>query len=615
MYWSLRSTSTLSTSPASSPRSGLIASMVGREVGRLPPVVVSVLFRRMTPRLSTTSSTTITTTTRPGCSNTARAASTRSRHASEGNAPGCAASVRVVACRYRVGRYWPDGEWRRRPHRPRARRPLPPAHADRRGRERSRLRGRRRPAAAPGRGEGPPPRPRRGRRVPPPLPGRGPGRGVAPPPQRDGRLRLGRRRRAVHGARAARGREPPGAARHRRAPHARRRPRTSAARSPRALEYAHVRGLVHRDIKPANLLFDEHGIVRVADFGLARALAEASWTEPAGAVVGTARYAAPEQATGAPLDGRADLYSLAIVLVESVTGTVPAIVRHRDRHVGRAPAHTRARAARARPSRAGHRARRPSRSGRALPRRRHDGRRARRRGACVPAAAAARARRARRRGRRRRRSHADRRCARPRCSTRTRRAGDGGRGRARRRCTRNGGRDRNVSCRWSVAFAVDRSVGRWRPRVRHGRRRHGRGAVGRRVQPRRREDPGGDRRAHGRRRRAQRRRPEGRRHRGRRPAGGSFAGDSTECGSSCHAGHRRCRSRMCGRCHPKTRRRALEEAGFLVTVERPNNETVPYNDVIDTDPRRRREAAARLRDHVARERRSRAGAGARHRRT
>jgi serine/threonine-protein kinase len=92
-----------------------------------------------------------------------------------------------------------------------------------------------------------------------------------------------------------------------------------------ALEYAHVRGLVHRDIKPANLLFDEHGILRVADFGLARALAEASWTEPVGSVVGTARYAAPEQATGAPLDGRADLYALAVVLTESVTGTVPAM--------------------------------------------------------------------------------------------------------------------------------------------------------------------------------------------------------------------------------------------------------------------------------------------------
>jgi serine/threonine-protein kinase len=92
-----------------------------------------------------------------------------------------------------------------------------------------------------------------------------------------------------------------------------------------ALEYAHTRGVVHRDIKPANLLFDEHGIVRVADFGIARALAEASWTEPAGTVIGTARYAAPEQGTGAALDGRADLYSLAVVLTEAVTGVVPDI--------------------------------------------------------------------------------------------------------------------------------------------------------------------------------------------------------------------------------------------------------------------------------------------------
>jgi serine/threonine-protein kinase len=92
-----------------------------------------------------------------------------------------------------------------------------------------------------------------------------------------------------------------------------------------ALSYAHTRGLVHRDIKPANLLFDEHAIVRVADFGLARALAEASWTEPAGTVVGTTRYGAPEQATGASLDARTDLYSLSLVLVECVTGQVPEL--------------------------------------------------------------------------------------------------------------------------------------------------------------------------------------------------------------------------------------------------------------------------------------------------
>ncbi|HET9060442.1 MAG TPA: protein kinase [Acidimicrobiales bacterium] len=90
-----------------------------------------------------------------------------------------------------------------------------------------------------------------------------------------------------------------------------------------ALAHAHARGLVHRDIKPANLLFDEDGHASVADFGIARALAEASWTEPMGALVGTARYAAPEQLEGVALDGKADVYALCLVLVEAVTGSVP----------------------------------------------------------------------------------------------------------------------------------------------------------------------------------------------------------------------------------------------------------------------------------------------------
>ena len=91
----------------------------------------------------------------------------------------------------------------------------------------------------------------------------------------------------------------------------------------RGLEYAHRRGIVHRDIKPANLLFDEEGRLRIADFGLARAIAEAAWTEPSGVVLGTARYASPEQAQGKPVDGKTDVYSLALVLIESVTGNVP----------------------------------------------------------------------------------------------------------------------------------------------------------------------------------------------------------------------------------------------------------------------------------------------------
>ena len=98
---------------------------------------------------------------------------------------------------------------------------------------------------------------------------------------------------------------------------------TLGIQAARGLDFAHRRGLVHRDVKPANLLFDGDGNVKVGDFGLARALAEASWTEPTGAVVGSARYASPEQASGSPLDGKADVYSLALVLVEAVTGEVP----------------------------------------------------------------------------------------------------------------------------------------------------------------------------------------------------------------------------------------------------------------------------------------------------
>lgn len=98
---------------------------------------------------------------------------------------------------------------------------------------------------------------------------------------------------------------------------------TVGAEAADGLAFAHARGFVHRDVKPANLLFGDDGRLRLADFGLARALAEAAWTEPVGATLGTARYAAPEQAQGRPVDGRADVYSLALVLYESVTGIVP----------------------------------------------------------------------------------------------------------------------------------------------------------------------------------------------------------------------------------------------------------------------------------------------------
>ncbi len=100
-----------------------------------------------------------------------------------------------------------------------------------------------------------------------------------------------------------------------------------AAEAARGLAHAHARGIIHRDVKPANLLFDDEGRVRVADFGVARALAAGAWTEPAGSgVIGTARYAAPEQAQGVPLDGRADVYALALCIFEALTGYVPFVL-------------------------------------------------------------------------------------------------------------------------------------------------------------------------------------------------------------------------------------------------------------------------------------------------
>src|ERR1019366_8746314 len=88
------------------------------------------------------------------------------------------------------------------------------------------------------------------------------------------------------------------------------------------LAYAHARGIVHRDVKPSNLLFDDAGRIRITDFGVARALAEAAWTEPEG-LIGTVRYTSPEQARGLAVDGKADVYSLALVLYECLTGIVP----------------------------------------------------------------------------------------------------------------------------------------------------------------------------------------------------------------------------------------------------------------------------------------------------
>lgn len=89
-----------------------------------------------------------------------------------------------------------------------------------------------------------------------------------------------------------------------------------------ALAYAHAQGIIHRDIKPANILFDKRGKAKLTDFGIAAALDEAALTS-AGQVIGTPEYMAPEQARGLKPDGRADLYSLGIVMYELLTGKTP----------------------------------------------------------------------------------------------------------------------------------------------------------------------------------------------------------------------------------------------------------------------------------------------------
>ena len=89
-----------------------------------------------------------------------------------------------------------------------------------------------------------------------------------------------------------------------------------------ALQHAHRQGIVHRDVKPENLMVTRDGIVKVADFGLARALADAQITE-AGTVTGTVQYLAPEQLQGEPADPRTDLYALGIVAFELLTARLP----------------------------------------------------------------------------------------------------------------------------------------------------------------------------------------------------------------------------------------------------------------------------------------------------
>ncbi|HET6849406.1 MAG TPA: Stk1 family PASTA domain-containing Ser/Thr kinase [Gaiellales bacterium] len=89
-----------------------------------------------------------------------------------------------------------------------------------------------------------------------------------------------------------------------------------------ALEFAHRRGVIHRDIKPHNMMRTEDGLLKVTDFGIARAANQVDMTE-VGSIVGTAQYLSPEQARGQTVGPQSDIYSLGVVLYEMLTGEVP----------------------------------------------------------------------------------------------------------------------------------------------------------------------------------------------------------------------------------------------------------------------------------------------------
>lgn len=92
-----------------------------------------------------------------------------------------------------------------------------------------------------------------------------------------------------------------------------------------ALDYAHANGVLHRDVKPGNILFDETGAAYLSDFGIARitGLGAGQSLTRTGLAIGTAAYMSPEQALGKPIDGRADIYSLGVVIFEMLSGDIP----------------------------------------------------------------------------------------------------------------------------------------------------------------------------------------------------------------------------------------------------------------------------------------------------
>lgn len=91
----------------------------------------------------------------------------------------------------------------------------------------------------------------------------------------------------------------------------------------RGLDFAHRKGLVHTELTPSKLVFGDDRRLRIVDFGLARLLGETAWRERDQLATHVARYASPEQAQGLDVDGKTDVYSLALIMAEAVSGSVP----------------------------------------------------------------------------------------------------------------------------------------------------------------------------------------------------------------------------------------------------------------------------------------------------